>query len=109
MKTVKIVIYFDASFACDMVTRRLITGIIVFVNSTLIRWYCKQQNMVESSTYGAEFVTGRIATEMAVELRYTFCILGVPIDRPVLLLGDNRGMIQNASMMSSQLKKSITL
>ena len=34
MKPVKIVIYFDASFACDMVTRQSITGIIVFVNST---------------------------------------------------------------------------
>ena len=32
-------------------------------------------------------------------------MMGVPIDGPVLLLGDNRGMIQNASMMSSQLKK----
>ena len=105
MKAVKIVIYFDASFACDMVTRRSITGIIVFVNGTPIRWYCKQQNTVESSTYGAEFVAGRIATEMAIELRYTFRMLGVPIDGPVLLLGDNRGMIQNASMMSSQLKK----
>ena len=105
MKPVKIVIYFDASFACDMVTRRSITGIIVFVNGTPIRWYCKQQNTVESSTYGAEFVAGRIATEMAIELRYTFRMLGVPIDGPVLLLGDNRGMIQNASMMSSQLKK----
>ena len=34
MKPVKIVIYFDASFACDMVTRQSITGIIVFVSST---------------------------------------------------------------------------
>ena len=45
-------IYFDASFACDMITRRSVTGIIVFVNRTPIRWYVKKQNTVETSTYG---------------------------------------------------------
>ena len=105
MKPVKIVIYFDASFACDMVTRRSVTGIIVFVNSTPVRWYCKKQNTVETSTYGAELVAGRLATEMAIEFLYIFRMMGVPVDGPVTLLGDNKGMIQNTSMMSSQLKK----
>jgi len=105
MKPVKITIFFDASFACDMITRRSVTGIIVFVNSTPIRWYCKKQNTVETSTYGAELVAGRLATEMAIEFRYVFRMLGVPIDGPVILLGDNKGMIQNTSIMSSQLNK----
>ena len=105
MKPVKIVIYFDASFACDMVTRRSVTGIIVFVNSTPVRWYSKKQNTVETSTYGAKLVAGRLATEMAIEFLYLFRMMGVPVDGPVTLLGDNKGMIQNTSMMSSQLKK----
>jgi len=58
MKPVKITIFFDALFACDMITRRSVTGIIVFVNSTPIRWYCKKQNTVETSMYGAELVAG---------------------------------------------------
>lgn len=65
----------------------------------------KQQNTVEMSTYGAELVAGRIGTEMAIKFRYIFRMLGVPIDGPVLLLGDNKGMIQNCSMLSFQLKK----
>ena len=69
MKPVKITIYFDASFACDIITCRSITGIIDFINSTPIRWYIKQQNTVETSTYGAELVAGRLATEMAIEFR----------------------------------------
>ena len=32
-------------------------------------------------------------------------MLGCKIDGPVRVLGDNRGMIQNSSIMSSQLKK----
>lgn len=105
MKPVQIIIYFDASFACNMITRRSVTGIIVMINGTPFRWYVKQQNTVESSTYGAELVAGRIATEMAIEFRYIFRMLGVPIDGPVLLLGDNKGMIQKFSMLISQLKK----
>jgi len=85
-----------------------VTGIIVFVNSTPIRWYCKKQNIVETSRYGAELVAGRLATEMAIEFRYIyiFRMLGVPIDGPVILLGDNKGMIKNTLIMSlSQLNK----
>ena len=105
MKPVTLSIYFDASFACDLITRRSVTGIIVFVNSTPIRWYVKKQNTVETSTYGAELVAGRIATEMAIEFRYIFRMLGVPVKGPVNLCGDNKGMVQNCSMLSSQLKK----
>ena len=94
MKPVQVSIYFDASHACDMVTRRLVTGILVFVNGTPMKWYCKKQNTVESSTYGSELVAGRLATEMAIEFRYIFRMLGSEIDGPVRLLGDNRGMIQ---------------
>ena len=50
-------------------------------------------------------VVGRLATEMAIEFLYIFRMMGVPADGPVTLLGDNKGMIQNTSMMSSQLKK----
>jgi hypothetical protein len=105
MKPIQLTIYFDASHACDMVTRRSVTGAIVFVNGTPIRWYVKKQNTVETSTYGSELVAGRIAVEMAIEFRYVFRMLGCEIDGPVRLVGDNRGMIQSTSLMSSQLKK----
>ena len=42
---------------------------------------------------------------MAIEFRYIFRMLGSEIDGPVRLLGDNRGMVQSCSIMSSQLKK----
>ena len=105
MKPVQITIYFDASHACNMVTRRSVTGILVFANGTPMKWYCKKQNTVESSTYGSELVAGRLATEMAIEFRYMFRMLGSEIDGPARLLGDNQGMIQNCSLMASQLKK----
>ena len=50
-------------------------------------------------------MAGRIATEMAVEYRYYYRMLGIPINGPVRLLGDNKGMIQTCARMSAQLKK----
>ena len=89
-----------------MVIRRYVTGILVFVNGTPIRWYYKKQNTAESSTYGSEVIAGRIATEMAIELRYIFRMLGCDVKGPVrLLVGDSRSMVQNCALMSSQLKK----
>ncbi len=43
---------------------------------------------------------------MAIEFRYIFqMLLGVPVKGPIHLFGDNKGMVQNCSMLSSQLKK----
>ena len=42
---------------------------------------------------------------MAIKFRYIFRMLGVLIIGPVTLLGDNKGMIQNTLIMSSQLNK----
>ena len=46
--------YFDASHASCLKTRRSVTGILLFINSCPIYWYCKRQNTVETSTYGSE-------------------------------------------------------
>ena len=81
------------------------TGIIVFLNKTPIKWYCKKQNTIETSTYGAELVAARLAAEQAIEFRYKLRMLGVPIDGPTIMLGDNKSVIQNCSIPSSQLKK----
>ena len=51
---VDIVVYVDADHATDLETRRSVTGFILFINHTPIKWYSKKQNTVETSTYGAE-------------------------------------------------------
>ena len=105
MKPIDINLYFDASFGCDMLTRRSVTGVIVFLNGTPIKWICKKQNTVETSTYGAELVAGRLAAEVILEFRYKLRMLGVPVEKPSIMLGDNMSVIQNCSLPSSQLKK----
>ena len=102
---VRITIFVDADHARDKVTCRSVTGILVMVNNTIVKTYSKRQSTVESLTYGSELVAARVATDMAVEIRYTLQMLGVPIDGSVLMLGDNKSVVLNTTIPSSALKK----
>jgi hypothetical protein len=67
---VRMTVYVDAHHAHDLVTRRSITGILVILNNTPIRWISKHQKTVETSTYGSELMASRVATEIILEIRY---------------------------------------
>jgi hypothetical protein len=101
----QISIYVDAVHAHDMVTRRSVTGIILFVNKTPVKWISKRQKTVESSTYGSELVAAQIATNLAVKYCYALRMLGIGVDGRTLMYGDNKSVIINTTMPSSQLKK----
>ena len=68
-KPVKITCYFDSNFEYDILDRKSTSGIILFLNNTPVKWYSKMQGTIEPSTYSAELVTGRIATDFVVEYR----------------------------------------
>ena len=102
---VRITAYVDANFAHDLVTRRSVTGILLLLNNTPIRWLCKRQKTVETATYGSELVAARVTTELILETRYMLRSLGVHIDGPALMLGDNMSVILNTTVPSSVLKK----
>jgi hypothetical protein len=104
-RKVQITIFVDADHAHCEVTRRSVTGIVVFVNSTPVKWFSKMQRTVETSTYGSELVAARIATDFAMELRYNIRMLGFDLDGPTTILGDNNAVVLNTTIPSSQLKK----
>ena len=97
-KEVKLTVFVDANHASDKVTRRSVTGILVILNNTPVRFYCKRQKPVETSTYESEMVAARIAIETILELQYTLRMLGVPIEQTCLLLGDNNSILLNTSI-----------
>jgi hypothetical protein len=102
---VRITVYIDADYAHDLVSRRYITVILVMLNNTPIRWVSKRQKTVETSTYRSELVDSRIATELIVEMRFMLRSLGVDLEGPTLMLGDNMSVVLNTSVPSSVLKK----
>ena len=95
----------DASLYHCKVTGRAITGVIHMLNKTPIDFYTKRQGTVETSTYGAEFVAGRICVEQIIALRYELRMMGIPIVGPSYMFGDNESVVISATIPESNLKK----
>ena len=72
--------FVNADHAGNLVTHCSQTGILIFVNRAPIIWFSKHQNMVETSTFGSEFVAMRIAVELIESLQYKLRMFGIPID-----------------------------
>ena len=70
-----------------------------------ILWYSKRQNMLESSTFGSEFVALHIAVEMNNALQIKLRMLGIPLDGPTNGFCDKKLVVKNASIPESRLSK----
>ena len=104
----KISVFVDSDHAHDKVTRRSMTGMIIFVGRTPVFYLSKRQGAIETSTYGAEFCAMKQATEEAISVRYMLRCLGVSVTTPTQVFGDNNGVVQNATLKDSLLKKKHT-
>ena len=50
-KKLRITVYKDADHAYDLVAGRSVTGILLFLNNTPVKWISQRQETVETSTY----------------------------------------------------------
>jgi hypothetical protein len=82
-------VYVDADHAHDPVTRISITVILFMLNNTPIRWISKRQKTVETSTYGSELIASRVATELILAVTCMFRSMGLALDGPALMIGDD--------------------
>ena len=97
--------YVDANLLHDYVTGRSCTGIIHLYNKTVIDWFSKLQNNVETATYGSEFTAMRSAVDQIHDLRYTARGLGVPIIGPTYMFGDNLSTIISSTKSDGKVAK----
>lgn len=104
-KAVRSSTYKDANLMHDLVTGRSMSGIIHMICQTPIASFCKKQSLVETATYGSEFMVARQATEQIMDLRYTLRMFGVPIDGASWLFGDNKSVITSSTIPHSTLDK----
>jgi hypothetical protein len=81
--------YFDVNLYHDMVTGRFITAILHFLNQTATDWYSKKQAMVETATFGSEFIAARTTINQIVDLQMTLRYLGIPIREKSYVFRDN--------------------
>ena len=104
-KYVVIKAYVNANHTGNMANRRSHYGIIIYVNNEPIIWYSKQQNIVEDSSVGSDFVALRISTEMIEALRYKLRCFGMPVEGPAEVLFDIMSVVKNLSIPTSALNK----
>jgi hypothetical protein len=97
--------FVDASHGGDQGSRRSISGILLFVGSTVVLGKSKMQPAVQSSTFTAEFMAMRTATELIMGLRFLLRSLGVPVTEPTRMYGDNEASINNATHFTACLKR----
>ena len=81
--------YKDANLYHDLATGRAVSGVLHFLNQTPIEWFSKKQATVETSTYGSEFAAARLAIQQIAGLRTSLRYLGVPVQGPSYLFGDD--------------------
>ncbi len=82
-------VFVDADHAGDLLPRRSRTGFIMLLNGAPIYWSSKKQSSCETSTFGSEFVAMKQATEYICGLRYKLRMMGITVDEPAFVFGDN--------------------
>lgn len=97
--------YVDANLCYNMVTGKSVTGIIHILNQTVINKFSKKQPVVETATYGSEFIAAWKATEQVIKIRTALRYLGVNIRGSTYMFGDNRAVVDSASTPKARLHK----
>jgi hypothetical protein len=104
-KPVRLTCFWDANLMHDLTTGRSCTGVLHVINQTPADWHAKRQSTVETATYGSEFAAGRTATEQVIDIRHTLRMMGVAIDGPTCMFGDNKSVITSSTIPHSMLGK----
>jgi hypothetical protein len=97
--------YVDANLLHDLSSGKAVTGILHYLNGTLINWYSELQSTVETATFGSEYVAARTCSEQILDLRLTLRYLGVEVKGPAYMFGDNESVVNTASVPHSKLSK----
>ena len=95
----------DSDHAGDYVTRWSRTGFIIFLNNSPIYWFTKKQGGCETSSFGSEFIAMKQCCEYVRGLRFKLHMMGIPVDGPSYIFGDNKSVLVNSSIPTSVLKK----
>jgi len=104
-KPVTVTSFFDANLYHDLISGKSVAGILHQLNKTPIDWCSKLQLTVETATFRSEYVAARTCTEQVIDLLLTLRYLGVPINGPTMVLGDNKSVINSAAIPHSRMHK----
>ena len=96
-KEVDICMFVDSDHAGDRVSCRSRSGFLIYVNTALVQRSSKKQSTVETSVFGAEFVTMKQGIDALKGLKYNLRMLGIHISGPSSIYGDKMSVMNNTS------------
>jgi hypothetical protein len=85
--------YADADWANDKIDRKSITGWVAKLNGDVVSWASKKQRTVAQSTCEAELYAEAAAMNEVLWLRGLMTELGLGVQNPSMVLGDNQSTI----------------
>ena len=97
--------FVDSDHAGDKSDRRSRTGFMIFMNMAMINCHIKKQATVEGAVFGSEFLAMKQCVEALRGIRFKLRMMGVKIDGPTYVYGDNIYVLHNTSNPKSVLKK----
>ena len=95
MKELEISIFVDSNHGHDKMTGKLIPGIILFMGKTPIYCESKRQSLVQTSTFGTEFISLKKAIEEAVTTRYYLRSMRMKVSKPSIIYANNLSTIKS--------------
>ena len=98
-------LFVDADYAGDGANRRSRTGFFIFLNEAPIAWFSKKQTRIENSVFGSEFIAMKTGLEVVQGIRHKLRMMGIPVNTPTCIYGDNMSVIHNTSKPESTLRK----
>ena len=101
-------VFVDSDHAGDMITRGSRTGFLIFLNNAPIYWFSKKQGSCETSSFGSEFIAMKSCCEYVCGLWYKLRILGIPMELPTYIFGDNQYVLVNSSKPHPSLNKKLS-
>jgi hypothetical protein len=98
-------LFVDSDHAGDQFTMRSRTGFAIYLNMVPLVWISKIQPTVESSVFGAEFVTMQNGIETCRGLHNKLMMMGVTMGGPTYVYAENMSVVHNTQRLESVLKK----
>ena len=75
------------------------------LQKTPISWFSKQQNMVEASAFGAEFIATHTCLEAVEGLQFKLRMFGIPVEGPTDMMCNNNSVVNNSQHPETILSK----
>ena len=93
--------FVDAEHGGNVITIRSHSGVLLFVDNSLIKSFRNPQNTYKPITFGSELVALRIVRDMTLEIRIKLKMFGVILAGPANTFCDNNGVVKNTIIPES--------